>query len=83
MPDPNATPFRRFTNWPGDLYRWKVSAWDHRAHAYLVIGDPVSEAICGHVSSMSTLIPDDGRVPECLGCMVVVVQQLPNLRWPE
>lgn len=83
MPDPYAKPFRRYTGWPYDLYLWWISAWDHRAHAYLVIGDPVAEAICAHVSSRSTLIADDGTAPECLGCMVVILGRRSNLRWPE
>lgn len=67
-------PYRRYTGWPNRSFVWKVSAWDHHAHAYLTFGDVTSQAVCGHNSSSTTLDDDDGAAIECLGCMLVLVR---------
>jgi hypothetical protein len=72
-------PYRRFTGWPTREYVWAVSPWDHRAHAHHRLGDVVSEAVCEHRCRTSTLIDDDGTVPECLGCLKVIGSEMPDL----
>jgi len=67
-------PYRRYTHGPAAQFVWKVSAWDHQAHAFNGLGEVTAEAICTHSTGTATLIADDGTAPECLGCIVAISQ---------
>ena len=83
MTGQDEAPYRRFTRWPHSLFLWRVSAWDHNAHAYLTLGGLTPEAICGHVSSATSLRLDDRAAPECFGCKHMVGVLAPSRRWPD
>lgn len=68
------------THGPVAHYEWRVSPWDHKAHAYRALGEVTSEAICQHSSSTKRLGKDDGTAHRCPGCLVAIGQELVEQR---
>ena len=52
----------------GGLY-WRLSPWDHHVHAFRMLGEIVSEAVCSHSALTNRLaepLPEDRH---CYGCL--------------
>jgi len=62
---------------PVAAYLWKVSPWDHKAHAYdRPLGEVTAAAICTHSAGTDRLHKYDGVTPRCPGCLVVIGERL-------
>jgi hypothetical protein len=50
---------------------WRLSPWDGQVHAFRVLGEVVSEAICSHSARTSRLTEPNDHDRRCQGCMLL------------
>lgn len=50
---------------------WLQSPWDHRVHAFRVMGEIASEAICSHCAPSARLTEPLPGAKQCLACLMI------------
>lgn len=50
---------------------WRLSPWDHNVHAFAMLGEVASEAMCTHSALTSRLTEPNGHDRRCQGCMLL------------